>query len=367
MAKETQINEFGVEEEIVETELAKCPSCGANMVFDPKSQMLFCEHCDTKQSFQSTDASELSLYSALGDDGRDWNDEGTFVYRCDNCGAKVVLSQNQTASTCPFCGTSHVTKIEELAGLKPNGLLPFSLNDDEAIGFSKTWAKKRLFAPRKFKKKMGVDNVKGVYTPCFTFDSFTTSYYQGRIGNRHTRVVGSGKNRRVETYIVWRNISGTFNTSFDDVLIAAGSKVDQQKIDKVAPFATGGGKAFDENFMLGFMAYHYDTDIEECWGGAKSRMDDAIKREILKRYRYDVLDYINVSTRHENVTYKYVMLPVYVGNYTYKKKLYNFYVNGCTGKVTGKTPLSSWKILGTVFLGLAIVAGIALLAYFYLL
>ena len=40
------------------------------------------------------------------------------------------------------------------------------------------------------------------------------------------------------------------------------------------------------------------------------------------------------------------------------KKLYNFYVNGSTGKVKGKTPKSVWKILFTVALCLGVVLGI---------
>ena len=109
------------------------------------------------------------------------------------------------------------------------------------------------------------------------------------------------------------------------------------------------------------MAYHYDTSIEDCWGSAKGVMDGRIRRGILSRYVYDKVAYLNVSTSHQDVTYKYVMLPVYVGNFNYKKKLYNFYVNGSTGKVKGKTPKSLWKILLTVALCLGVALSIVYL------
>ena len=64
-------------------------------------------------------------------------------------------------------------------------------------------------------------------------------------------------------------------------------------------------------------------------------MDENIRRGILSNYIYDRFGYLNVSTSHNGVTYKYVMLPVYVGNYRYNKKAYNFYVNGENGKVNG--------------------------------
>ena len=347
--------EIGAEGRRVGTETEKCPSCGSNMVFDPEGQCLSCPHCGTKVQFEKGDtAKELDLSSALGKD-RQWNAEEAVVFSCDNCGAKVVLKAGQTAKLCPFCGTAHVRKTEELAGLKPNGLIPFSFGEEKAVEYSKTWAKKRFFAPRKFKKHLTAENVNGVYVPCFTFDSHTTSYYEGRIGTTHTRTVGSGKNRRTETYTVWRNISGTYYDDFNDVLITAGSKLDQQKLDKIRPYDTDAGKVYEENYLLGFMAYQYDEGLDGCWDKAKGVIDKELRNRILSQYSYDRVSYLNVSTRHERVTYKYVMLPVYVGNYNYKKKLFNFYVNGESGRTWGKYPKSVPKILSLVLLGAALV------------
>ena len=352
----TEINEFGEEEVKVSTESVKCSACGANMVYDPDRRALYCPHCGTEKKFEdSSVAKELDFASGLSADAQ-WKKEDTSVFRCDNCGAKVVLTAKETAKTCPFCGTAHVEKIEELAGLKPNGVLPFAFGEEKALEYSKTWAKKRFFAPRKFKKNLESKNVNGVYAPCFTFDSSTYSVYKGRIGTTHTRTVGSGKNQRTETYVVCRNISGTYAQNFDDVLITAGSKFGQKQLDKIQPFDTNASKEYREKYLLGFMAYHYDYELSDCWGQAKIKMDAAIKRGILSQYTYDKLDYINVSTNHERVTYKYSMLPIYVGNFTFKQKLYNFFVNGTTGKTWGKYPKSPLKVTIATILGIAAAA-----------
>lgn len=357
-------NEYGEDENKVSTESIKCPSCGSNMVFDPESQMLYCEHCGTKRSFnQDLTASEIDLISGFNSDSNQWNNDEVTVFKCDNCGAKVVLKAGETAKSCPFCGTAHVEKADELAGIKPNGVIPFLLSSEKAAERAKTWAKKKIFAPKNFKKSLNPDNVKGVYSPCFTFDSKTTSIYHGRIGKTYTRVVGSGKDQRTESYTVWKNISGTYYYNFDDLLISAGNKFTQKTFDKLSPYDTNASKEYQENYLLGFMAYHYDKSIEDCWGLAKSRMDAVIRKRILSQYSYDTIDYFKVSTTHEAVTYKYVMLPVYVGNFNYKKKLYNFYVNGVSGRMTGKTPVSFWRVLIAVGLGLAVLAGIGLLIY----
>jgi len=356
-----QENDGLLKETQTDTEIVSCPNCGANMVFDPESQSLKCAYCRSIVSFDTENAEEIDFNSGITSD-REWTADEAVVFCCDNCGAKVVLAKGETTKFCPFCGTAHVQKTEELPGLKPNGVVPFAFSKDKAIEYSKAWAKKRFFAPRKFKKNICTDSVNGVYTPTFTFDSNTVSFYQGRIGRTHTRTVGSGKNRRVQTYVVWRNISGRYDNQYDDVLVTAGTKFGQKELDKVSPYDTNASKEYDENFLFGFMAYHYDIEISDCWNSAKGRMDKSIRRGILSRYSYDRLAYLNVSTTHDNVKYKYVMLPVYVGNYRFKDKLFNFFVNGKTGKVAGKTPKSWLKILLTALFGVALVVGIYLLS-----
>ncbi len=361
MSESENLPEIEEQVEEIDAESIKCSACGSNMVFDPESQTLECPHCGTKESFGlDSVAREQDIMEGF-EKSNQWSGSETSVFECDNCSAKVVLSSGETAKSCPFCGTAHVKKTEELAGLKPNAIIPFSITDEQALELSKAWARKRFFAPRSFKKNLSAGNVKGVYSPCFTFDSNTVSYYDGKIGRTHTRTVGSGKNRRTQTYVVWRHISGVYNHAFDDLLVTAGSKLNQSKLDKIAPFNTGVSKEYEKKYMLGFMAYHYDESLDDCWKSAKSTMDAKIRRGILSRYVYDRVAYLNVSTSHSEVKFKYVMLPVYVGNYNYKNKLFNFFVNGSSGKVHGKTPKSALKIALTILLSLAIVVGIILL------
>lgn len=354
---------FGGEERVkVETESVKCAGCGANMVFDADLQVLYCPHCGSKKELAAGQtAKEKDILEGLSADAF-WKADETVVFRCVNCGAKIVLSKSETATTCPFCGTAHVQKTEELAGLKPDAVLPFTFGREKALDFSKNWARKRFFAPRKFKKNLNAENVNGVYTPCFTFDSSTYSTYRGRIGKHYTTTVGSGKNQRTVTRTEWKNISGNYSDFFDDIAITAGDKCGQKELDGIAPFDTNSGKEYKEQYLLGFMAYHYDHELSECWDKAKSRIDEFIRKRILSKYNYDVVDYLNVSTTHEKVKYKYVMIPVYVGHFTFKEKLYNFFVNGTTGKTFGKYPKSPLKLGGLILFG-AIV--FAVLIYFF--
>lgn len=346
-----------------ETVTVKCSACGANMEFDPETQMLKCPHCETVTDFEkSAKVREIDILSAFGQ-AEAWKDESS-VYRCENCGAVVVLNAGETATGCPYCGTAHVVKTTELAGLKPTAVYPFTVTKQTALQKAKEWAKSKFYAPSKFKKNLLAENFRGVYQPCFTFDSQTESVYRARIGNRYTRVVGTGKDRRTETYIVWRTVSGVYSDFFDDVMINADTAYSQRTLDKIMPFDIGSIKVYDSEYMTGFMAKRSDRKIEECWVDAKSVMDGAIRRRILRRYHYDVVDYVNVSTTHSAVTYKYVLLPVYLLSYKYNKRNYSVHVNGNTAKVMGKTPVSPLKVLATVGISLGVILLCGLLMHF---
>lgn len=341
-------------------EHVKCKACGGNMVFDPNTQKLKCEHCGTEEDFiKDKEVKELDILEGFKN-AEKWS-SGTMVYRCANCGASIVMTANEVAKNCPYCSTPQVVQTEDLAGIKPNAVYPFLLDKPNAKTTFLKWAKKRFLAPTAFKKNVDPDKINGVYQPCFTFDSNTSSVYEGRIGKTHTRTVRRNGKSYTESYTVWRNISGRYDDFFNDVTITAGNSVNQKSMNKLMPFPIESIQVYEEKYLSGFSASHYDKDITQSWEEAKSYMDSALRSRILSRYSYDQVAYLNVSTTHEGVTYKYVLVPVYIVNYTYKKKYYKVFVNGSTGRTTGKSPVS-W-IKATLFgLGIAaVVIGLILL------
>ena len=344
----------------VDSDSIKCKRCGANMNFDPETQKLKCSYCEYTEDFDKSDnVAEISIEKAL-EKNEKWSSEA-LVFQCDNCGAKIVAEKGQTAILCPFCGTSHVTSIEDLEGIKPNAVVPFRFTAERIKECFKKWGKKRLLAPNEFKKTAFADNVKGVYMPFFTFDSNTNSVYEGRVGYEHTRTVRRGKETVTETYVEWRRISGTYTHFFDDVLISAGNRFDNGKLDKICPFDLPSAKVFENKFLTGYIAHRYEKDIQTCWGGAKKKIDEKLRELIISQYHCDRVDYLNVSTHHSNVTYKYILLPVYIINYNYKGKQYTLYANGSTGKIAGKSPVSPIKATIAGVLGAIAAAGIILL------
>lgn len=61
------------------------------------------------------------------------------------------------------------------------------------------------------------------------------------------------------------------------------------------------------------------------------------------KYDHDEVDTFEASTTYSNRSFKYLLFPVFVGHHKFRNKIYNFYINGCTGKVSGKSPVSWLK------------------------
>lgn len=357
----SQINEGAVQENTTET--AQCPACGAKMVFDPEKQKLLCPYCGSLEDIDMSRLSqELDFGILLANPQNNWGSEA-HVFRCNNCGAKEVLSKNEIAKDCPFCGTTNVVVTDELPGLKPNAIVPFEISKDKATEIATKWARKKFFAPTAFKKSAKPEKIKGTYSPAFTFDTETNSTYVGRLGKYYYRTVRrNGKSVRVRE-IRYFMVSGNYGIKFDDILVRASEQISQKDLDNMRPFDTNASKEYSTDFLHGYVAQSNDKAGQECWTEAQKVAKSEIRSRILRKYSYDVVDYLNVSTAFSNVTYKYILLPIYVGHCNWKEKVYNFFVNGKNGKVTGKTPVSPLKVSLLVLLGLAVVAGIFLLFY----
>ncbi len=357
-------NEFDfVDLKEIDTDYEKCPNCSGKMVFDPDSQMLKCEYCGFyKRVEKNKNVVERDIEHGF-EQAEKWDKNEQATYSCENCGATVIVSASEQAVICPYCGTSHVIKKGSFDGLRPNAVIPFMVSASQAAAQAKKWAKKKIFAPKSFKKSLTVENLHGVYEPSFTFDSQTESVYRGRVGDRHTRTVGSGKNRRTETYIVYRNVSGDYSRFFDDVIIAANDNLDQKTLDKLSPYKAKDACVYESKYLSGYVADGYKRELKTCWNDAKDSMTRSIRSDIESSLHCDVVDYLNVSTRYDNVTFKYMLIPVYIMNFLFKKKKYRVWMNGSTAKVTGKTPVSPIRVIIASVLGLALSALLVWLFY----
>ena len=94
--------------------------------------------------------------------------------------------------------------------------------------------------------------------------------------------------------------------------------------------------------------------------GAKLLMDEAIRETIKRDIGGDHQQISTVRTQFDGITFKHILLPVWISAYKYGDKSYRFLINGATGEVQGERPWSVAKIALTVVATLIVLALIAL-------
>lgn len=337
----------------------KCPNCGATMGFSAKTGNTFCEYCGYEEEIELDDetltkAEENVLdLDNLDTKSQDWGTE-TKAIVCESCGAESIYDALQVAALCPYCGSTQVTSAHTEDTIAPGGVVPFSITDKEASDRFRKWIKKKWFCPKAAKESAKPKSFKGIYLPYWTFDARTESNYRGRYGK--DRTVGSGDNKRTVTD--WYSTSGTYDSFFDDELVQGSENKDKSMLKGIEPFDTENNKPYKPEYLAGYTAQRYSIPVKEAWEKAKISIDGKIRRgietKVRREHNADKVSISSIRTSYSDLTYKYLMLPIWNSTFKYKEKIYHFMVNGQTGKVAGKTPISPIRV------AIAIVAALAL-------
>jgi len=353
-----------------------CDQCGADFRYDPDASKLVCDHCGNEAELEddaddgpwsagSGGIEELDFHAAIRDQLPRQEMEVTRVSNCPNCGAQVEFDANVHAAECPFCATPVVTDTGAHRHIKPAAVIPFQNDERTAREAMTKWLGRLWFAPNGLQEyaKKG-RKLNGIYVPYWTYDAQTRSRYNGQRGTvYYVTVRGSdGKSRRQQK-IRWRPVSGRVERFFDDVLVLGSRSLPKRFTDALAPWALGALKPYSPEFLAGFRAEGYTVELEEGMVEARQIMDRQIANDIRRDIGGDRQRISNVDTAVSDVTFKHILLPVWLAAYKFNGKSYRFVVNGQTGKVQGERPWSVVKIAIAVIVATII---IAVAAYFYL-
>ena len=346
-----------------------CDSCGSDLRFDPGSRQLICDHCGNIEAIDSggpwaANIIELDFQRAVQERLADADIEETRVSACPNCGAKIEFDPDIHAAECPFCATPVVTDTGTQRHIKPRGVLPFALDEAQARKDMAAWLGSLWFAPnglQEYARKGRKMN--GIYVPYWTFDADTKSSYTGQRGTHYyeTRtVMRDGKRQQVRVRKTrWRPASGRVARFFDDILVLASRSLPKTYTDGLEPWDLSALEPYNPEYLAGFRAEGYQVELADGFTEARAYMDRMIHRDVKYDIGGDAQRVSSVDTAVSDVTFKHILLPVWLAAYKYRGKTYRFVVNGRTGRVQGERPYSAWKIGFAVVIGLilALIAG----------
>lgn len=359
MAKTMETTQAG------EVHIFPCDSCGSDLTYAPGERFMRCGHCGNEQNLP-TDLdyvhalTELDYREAVEHQLPAQEMEETRTVSCSSCGAQVDFQTGEHADECPFCASPIVIGTGENKHIKPRALLPFSLAEPAAHDAMNAWLGSLWFAPNGLQEYARKGRkMQGVYVPYWTFDANTKTDYRGRRGTEHTVTSGSGKNRRTETRVRWNNVTGRVARMFDDVLILGSKSLPKRHTDALAPWDMTELEPYQPAFLAGFRSEVYAVEITDAYQEAREVMEQVIRQDIRRDIGGDRQQITDMQVQVRDVTFKHVLLPVWIAAYRYRGKAYRFVVNGRTGRVQGERPWSAWKIAFAAVLALILAAAIS--------
>jgi len=348
-----------------------CSRCGADLVFEPGQYALKCPYCQTENQIPQSQevVQEEDFLSALRDLPSAQATQETLTVKCAGCGAESSLRPDVTADRCPFCGAAIVASGTSAKIIKPKSLLPFHVKREEAMGAFRRWVGSLWFAPSDLARFADANAVKGVYIPYWTYDCNTDSQYTGERGEDYTETehYSTFENGRMVTKTRtvrktrWWPVSGRVRNSFDDILILASNSLPRKYTEKLEPWDLENLEPYSDEYVAGFVAESYQIGLEGGFELARGVMEGPIRQSVHGDIGGDHQRIHSVRTRYMDITFKHLLLPLWISAYLYRGRTFRFLVNARTGQVSGERPYSGWKIAFLVVALMSLVAAILLM------
>ncbi len=307
----------------------RCKNCGGNIVYNPDKGMMVCPHCGGEET-QDKKTGEGENYNSLE--------------TCLNCGAPIKPGPYTSAEKCEYCG-HYLIHDERVTGkYKPSELLPFRISKEKAKEILFNAFKKKVFAPSDFLSNQMLEKMTGMYVPYFLYDMNVNGEFEANATKTRRWISGDTEYTETSIYRIHRKLKARFNR----VPVDASDVMPDDSMDLMEPYDYADLKDFREPDLSGFYSECYNKPSDELAYRAETRAkndtDKIIRNSITGAYTTitPMYENIDIASRSD----KYSLLPVWQYIYSYKDKLYTYYINGQTGKLVGEAPRSMGKILG---------------------
>lgn len=291
-------------------------------MFEPSRGRMYCPHCGSEDSEDTVQGGSLT--------------------QCVNCGAPLQVQDYTSASQCEHCG-SYIVFNERVEGVyEPHLLIPFRISKEQAVAIMEKEFGKRIFTPLDFMSTKSLEKMVGVYVPFWLYDYKACYDFAGE-GTR-VRSWRSGNTEYVETsyYEVLRKM----DVEFDKIPVDASYAMEDGVMDLMEPYDYQMLQNFEPRYMSGFYGEVYNQGAPELEGRAQAKARNASEELMRASYAgYSSMKTFRNDLELQRDGVNYALMPVWEYGYRYKDKTYLFHINGQTGRLIGRTPVSVGKVL----------------------
>lgn len=331
----------------------KCPCCDAGLTFGADTQQLTCAYCDNtfdlntvRTYYESQQKAQTESFQWDNSHQQEWSEaerSSMRAFQCPACGGEIVTDENTAATFCPFCDNPTILPSRVSGGLKPDALIPFKTNKDDAKAAFLKLCKGKPLLPKLFTSQQRIERITGIYVPFWLYDcdaDYSGDYKATRI---HTWSDSRYHYTKTDHFLLKRRAKA----SFSGIPMDGSSKMEDTFMESIEPYDYGQLADFDTAYLSGYFADKYDVPSEQGKDRIRQRVDQSVQDALqssMVGYASVIPTARQLAVNHSKA--RYVLLPVWMLNTKYNGKLYTFAMNGQTGKMTGSFPVCPKRTVG---------------------
>jgi len=322
-----------------------CKNCSGILNFDPVKNALVCKSCGSTFAAEEVSDNSEELLSDIHT-LRKSSPAATYyeanIYVCNHCGAEVIVHSAESSTFCVYCGNPAIVFSRISKQVRPDGLIPFKIQKEQAIANVKEQFGAASYIPNEL-KDLKPDKVRGIYVPYWIVNG---SFHDAAV-TESSIMVSNG--RRSHKEYVRYGLAGSAEAR--RVMVDASRRLDNELAYRLEPFLLEDIVDFDPDYLAGFYSNVSDISLKELRQAAAARCDITFREKTKievppKEYRvlqsspcFDIAD--------DPI---YVLFPVWCFTYIYDSVPHTILVNGQTGKVVGAVPVDRKKIITRIAL-----------------
>jgi len=266
----------------------------------------------------------------------------------------MLFDAHQRSGRCPYCDSPNVVDRPATYN-RPDPLfaLRILVSSDSARERLRQWIKGKRMGPKGLRKR-AQENGRAVYLPTYLYSATAHSRFRAEIREDYKR----GKERKRE----YRVLTGKHAAYLGDILVTASRGVPNHEVERIEPFYTDNLLRYSPKVISGWTSEEPSMTREECLALAREESGDRVRGLLESFMPGDGHRNLRFETDLAEESLDLTLVPVWVFSVQYdeNKPPFRVLVNGQTGKVYGKVPIS-WRKVLLLALSVACATGVFLL------
>ncbi len=271
---------------------------------------------------------------------------------CSNCGAELMYDPGTQMTNCNFCGSKfEIEKATDEELILPDGIIPFIITKEEYHNAVLQWLSDGDYTPDDILTSSVFDQINGVYLPMYFFKGEYHGNWSASSGYdktvRYSEYSESQKKivNKTKTVTDWRPSSGQFKGTFSLLGFAGsgqGIKPEIAVYSHDTTFNIEKLKKYDSKYTLGFNLLEFTTREEDVWDiFGKPRGDAIANADIQNRIPGDKYRDLTSDLFYDREEAIKVYVPYWVVYYKYAEKEFHVCMDGTTtSRISGERPVN---------------------------